>query len=224
MAVSAVGEENIVVTGSRIARQEVLGDLKLYRIPEPVTVASNSQKQVAFLEKEGVRFRNIYRRNLFAEENRESEPLEWILRLENRKQDGLGIPLPGGRLVLFDDHRGRPILLGEGSVFDSAVDEMVEVRLQGGEQVRASVVEIEEDLPRHRDDERLFEAVVTNARPEPAEIELSISLDDEQTLLNSSAKLGRKNGRPLWKTVVRPGGRASLRYLVGEKKPLRKEG
>ena len=33
-----------------MAEREDLGDLKLYRIPIPVTVASNSQKQVALLE------------------------------------------------------------------------------------------------------------------------------------------------------------------------------
>ena len=43
------------VTASRMsASQEELGDLKLYRIPEPVTVAAHSQKQVAFLERAGV--------------------------------------------------------------------------------------------------------------------------------------------------------------------------
>ena len=49
--------EAIVVTGSRIAMKaelEALGDVKLYRIPEPVTVAANSQKQVALIEKLGL--------------------------------------------------------------------------------------------------------------------------------------------------------------------------
>jgi hypothetical protein len=70
-------EENIVVTGSRIpgrgmlaanppvpairASQEDLGDLKLYRLPERVTVAARSQKQVAFMTRERVRVRFVYR-------------------------------------------------------------------------------------------------------------------------------------------------------------------
>ena len=63
--------EHIVVTGSRMrtanfARQEELGDLKLYRIPEPVTVASMSQKQVAFLEKSAVPFEKIHRGSIGA--------------------------------------------------------------------------------------------------------------------------------------------------------------
>ncbi len=213
--------ESIVVTGSRIARQEELGDLKLYRIPEPVTVAANSQKQVAFLEQQGVRYKSVYRRNMSSDEDPESAPLEWIVRLENRKADGLGVPLPGGRIVLFDSYRGRPILLGEGHVSDSAVDETVEVRFQGSEQVRASVVRIKEELPKARERERLLEAVVTNARDEPAAVEISLYVNDEERLLYSSAKLGRKNGRPLWSVVVPPGGRAMLRYRIGPKAAIR---
>jgi hypothetical protein len=207
------GEGEIVVTGARMARQEELGDLKLYRIPEPVTVASRSQKQVAFLEKEAVRFGKIYRSSIESEEDDESEPLEWILRFENRKEDGLGVPLPGGRLVLFDDYRGRPILLGEGAVHDSAIQETVEIPIAKSEQVRSQVQEIEERS--RKDGERLFEAVVTNSGSAAASVELSLDLYDSEKLLSSSAKLGRKNGRPLWKTIVPAGGRSVLRYRIG---------
>ncbi len=80
-------EEQIIVTGSRIAmsvppppppppvamaapammaQQEELGDLKLYRIPEPVTVAAKSQKQVAFLDRNGIKVETLYRQRLYA--------------------------------------------------------------------------------------------------------------------------------------------------------------
>ena len=43
-----------------MAEQEELGDLKLYRIPEPVTVAAQSRKQVAMIDRKKVRFDRIY--------------------------------------------------------------------------------------------------------------------------------------------------------------------
>ena len=60
MAARDAGEA-IMVTGSRmskaavIAREEDLADLKLYRVPEPVTVEAQSQKQIAFLDTDGVK-------------------------------------------------------------------------------------------------------------------------------------------------------------------------
>ena len=47
------------------ASQENLGDLKLYRIPEPVTVAANSQKQVALLTRPDVRIALVYRQGIY---------------------------------------------------------------------------------------------------------------------------------------------------------------
>src|SRR3546814_6688158 len=69
--------DSIIVTAQRrpsaemlsavavVASQEDLGDLKLYRVPIPVTVAANGQKQVALLVKDRVPFRTIYRVRVF---------------------------------------------------------------------------------------------------------------------------------------------------------------
>ena len=63
----AAAAEAIVVTArgaAMQAQQEDLGDLKLYRIPEPVTVAANSQKQVALIEQAAVKVDNVYRQRI----------------------------------------------------------------------------------------------------------------------------------------------------------------
>ena len=46
--------DSVVVTGSRIAEEEDLGDYKLYNTPEPTTVAAYQTKQIAFLDKPDV--------------------------------------------------------------------------------------------------------------------------------------------------------------------------
>jgi len=76
-----VGE--IVVTSAR-ASQETLGDVKLYRIPEPVTVNANSQKQVAFLEQPGVRVDIVYRQRLDPDDDDEPEHASRFLVTRNR--------------------------------------------------------------------------------------------------------------------------------------------
>lgn len=105
-----------------MAEREDLGDLKLYRIPIPVTVASNSQKQVALLEQPRARLESFYRWSSWIE-NSTDEPTaaDRILKLENREKDGLGLPLPAGRFTLFTDRAGEPFLLGEGRMTDRAV-------------------------------------------------------------------------------------------------------
>ena len=89
--------EDIMVTAQRrteklmesavsvVADLENLGDLKLYRVPVPVTVAANAQKQVALLVKDEVPFKTVYRLRTAPFQARESEGSERLLRMENKE-------------------------------------------------------------------------------------------------------------------------------------------
>src|SRR5688500_16212758 len=101
----------IVVTGSRItsadiaqeaamkAVEEALGDLKLYRVPEPVTVSAKSLKQVAFLDQDEVEGRLLYKTSCSPWDNQDEPlPAAMLLATVNDKRHGLGMALPmGGR-------------------------------------------------------------------------------------------------------------------------------
>src|SRR3546814_12573137 len=109
--------DSIVVTGSRLQRaammspgavvasQEDLGDLKLYRVPIPVTVAANGQKQVALLVKDGVPFRTIYRLRLHPGDEGKAMMPETLLRMQNKKAEGLGVTLPSGQAAVRSEER-----------------------------------------------------------------------------------------------------------------------
>ncbi|MEO5587420.1 MAG: hypothetical protein ABIQ81_06985, partial [Novosphingobium sp.] len=83
-----------------VAQAENLGDLKLYSIPVPVTVAARSQKQVAFLSKERIAGQLLYRAQV---SSGEPEGPQMLFRFRNRKADGAGDPLPAGKAVLYQD-------------------------------------------------------------------------------------------------------------------------
>jgi len=100
-------DEAVIVTASRapmkemdspvavIAAEEELGDLKLYRIPVPVTVAAKSMKQVAFLDRSGVTGELQYRVSCLPWNVQDGpEGLRILLRTKNDKQHGLGVALP----------------------------------------------------------------------------------------------------------------------------------
>ena len=107
-----------------MAKSENLGDLKLYRIPVPVTVAARSQKQVAFLQKERVTGTLLYRSRI---DYVDAQPPQMLFRFRNRKADGLGDPLPAGKAVVYQDSELGRMVVGEASLPDKAVDEEVEV-------------------------------------------------------------------------------------------------
>jgi hypothetical protein len=205
--------EDIVVTASRIARQEELGDVKLYRLPERVTVASNSQKQVALLQQPNVRVRTLYRARISPNgEESEIEAMR-VLVTRNRTEEGLGLALPAGRVVAFVDGAARPILLGEGAMRDRAVGEDIEIELEEAPGIVARIEEPED--AEYKEDVTHYVLTVSNDRPYPIQYEAELDLEEDERF-RSRTRLGRRNGRPLWSVTVPANGEASLRYRIRE--------
>ena len=208
---SSVSAEDITVTGSRImAEREDLGDLKLYRIPEPVTVAANSQKQVALLHQPEVEVDIIYRTRFEPDGVSSPQPTPVYLVTRNRPSEGLGLPLPAGGLVLFTERAGRPILIGEGNIDDSAVGEDVEIRVSESDQVMMGIELVEDGKEADR-----YRLTVTNASPRAVRFEAELDVDSDNRF-DSSRRLPRRDGRPLWAVTVPANGSATLNYSLRE--------
>jgi hypothetical protein len=214
----AMEAADIIVTAQRRADtvqaapvtviEEGLGDLKLYRVPMPTTVAANAQKQVAMHDLKGVKFRTWHTADL----SRGTAGNATIkLRTRNRKEDGLGIALPGGPVAVFEPLGADLLLVGQGGMRDYAVDEDVEVTLGVSPQVHVEVTKTRSE--RHWTD---YEATVRNANPWPVTFEGTMRLNDGEKLERPSTRLTRKNGRPTWTASVPANGEASLRYRVTE--------
>jgi hypothetical protein len=234
---------DIVVTGSRIrhpnlesamaittiggAELEALGDLKLYRIPDPVTVAANSQKQVALLSKSKVPVERITSAWLQAgERTGEVQDAGVLLRTTNVAERNLGLPLPLGPLAIFEQVGGRQMLTGRGAIADSAVGQEVEIfvgvspgihfrqlfapkKLKGEAQPGGG----DEDGDDSSYIEGRYELEVSNATPRAAEVEVNLWRRDARALVrNPSRKLAEKNGRHVWRAKVPANGSSTLSY------------
>lgn len=194
----------LIVTGSRImAERERLGDLQLYRIPEPVTVAANAQKQVGLLDQPAVKVEAIYRMRFAASDTQAEQPGELLLRSRNRTEDGLGLPLPSGNVVLFRKGAARPLLIGEGVMRDVAVGEKVELAVSESTGVRARLTSSTANLR---------QLTITNDRAVPVRIEVELDRGNDEQI--EGAKLTRRDGKLLWLATVPANGSASLSYRV----------
>ena len=68
-----------------------------------------------------------------------SRPMKLRLRLQNRKEDGLGIALPSGRVAVFEQIGGNQLLVGEADIGDKAVDERVDYDIADSSDVQMRV-------------------------------------------------------------------------------------
>jgi len=188
--------------------EEGLGDLRLYRVPIPTTVAANAQKQVALFDRKLVDMAIVYAVRVDQDYD---EEVELQLRTRNRKQEGLGLALPGGPVAVFEPHGGQVMLIGEGGLADKAVGEDVEIRLSEATQVQFEAVEVESG-----DNWDEYEYAATNANPWPITLEVLLTHDPARKLSRASAKHGRKDGWPKWLTAVPAHGEVNPRIPLTE--------
>ena len=190
-----------------IAQEERLGDVRLYRIPETVTVSAHSQKQVALIKQPSVKVESILRlRPQFGDFD---APLDRVLITRNRPAQGLGLPLPAGKVAVFGRYEGRRILLGEGRIDDHTIGEKVEIPVATATGLRARQTTFRR--PQAENFAPGYELILTNdlARAQTVEVELPL---DAKVL--GRGKLVKREGWMRWRPTVPANGEAKLRWGV----------
>jgi hypothetical protein len=188
-----------------VAEQEDIGDLKLYRIPEPVTVNAKGQKQVAMLVKPEAVFDRYYDADV-SDYDDQSRPMFIRLRTDNRKEKGLGLPMPSGQVMIFEDSKFGPLLTGgQATLKDRAIGDEVKLYVGQSSDVRMKVVMISETKK-----QQSFRVEITNARNEAVNAEVQIPLD----LIGKPKGVGKVDGIPTWKTMLPANGEAVLNYVI----------
>ncbi|CAN5458486.1 DUF4139 domain-containing protein [soil metagenome] len=201
----AMRSMDIVVTSARKAAQEELGDLKLYRIEDRVTVAAKAQKQVAMLAKDSIPFAATYVSDVW---NGQAGDPELTLRGRNRTDSGLGVPLPAGQVTVFEDGGGRQVLAGEASLDDKAIGEDVEFKLGDRPGVSAT-----SEKSRAKGNSGNYLLTVTNANRWAVRYEAKFHLNDGERL-GAAAKLGKRDGLQIWSAEIPANGSSTLTYRI----------
>lgn len=192
-----------------ISTQEDLGDLKLYRFPERVTIAANAQKQVALLVRPDARFDRYYAGVARFDANGPLQPLNLMFRARNTERNGLGVALPSGAVSIFGAAANRRLQLAESHLPDSAVGELVELAVAPSTQVLLSTVRGEDS-----GDANEWRLTVTNANAARAEVEIDIGAQTVNLDIAGRARTVEREGRRYWLVRVPGNGERSLRLRV----------
>ncbi|MGY2733955.1 hypothetical protein ACVWYO_001629 [Sphingomonas sp. UYP23] len=208
---------DIVVTAMRMSAprlvtQEDLGDLKLYRVPDRTTVAALAQKQVALLDRHAVPVDIIYVAAI--DESGAAGPPQLTLRARNRREAGLGVPLPAGRVALFQPRGPAALLIGEGAVDDKAVGEQVEVKLAAATQVTLETTTPDSGANRGAAWEGVA-LTVRNANPHPVRFEAQFDPQIAPRVSKSTSILTRTDGKLVWAVDLPANSTRTLGYRLG---------
>jgi hypothetical protein len=215
---------SILVTAQRISRkamdsaaaitavEEDLGDLKLYRVPEPVTVSAKGLKQVAFLDKDAVRGKMIYQTDCsWREGNAEPRPAQMRFETVNDAKHGLGAALPTGAITFFEPSPQGDLFVGERQLRDYASGQDVEIPLGASAQVFATCTRVSGGNPDNG--WAGMKATLTNANPHP--VMLRLQLGSPRQWQARGLKATRvKDGETVYEVTLPANGRRELSWEV----------
>ena len=167
------------------AVEEELGDLKLYRVPERVTVSAKGLKQIAFLQKDEVEGDIAYTAECRpgADDGGNFRPVGLLFRTRNDEVHGLGAALPMGGVTIFEPASAGELLLAETNMRDQAEGQEVEIALGESPQVQFSCA-AEAGFDWRSDQRRWLpmRVAVTNANDRPVRVRLSLGAARDWTI------------------------------------------
>ncbi|HMT44298.1 MAG TPA: hypothetical protein PKA59_07065 [Chakrabartia sp.] len=184
-----------------VAQQEQLGDLKLYRVPERVTVAAQSSKQIALMAKDKVSFERLYTFDL----NWGLGPARIALDMVNTPKKGLGLPLPSGMVNASHEVEGEWLFGGESAMRDIAVGEEFRIMPGSSPLVRGQLVNRAWSNGRET-----LTLKISNAHDEPVPVELLMPGRPEKEMEG----VALRNGRWSWRMSVPAHETLDLGYVV----------
>lgn len=234
-------ERSIVVTASRVpapaapmyapspiavmeAEEEQLGDLKLYRVPAPVTVNAKGLKQVAFLNKQEVEGRLLYgarcsfggSTQLFVQEQWQLDPTALFLETKNDEKHGLGVALPTGGITLFEPSPRGELLLAEEWLRDYAKGQDVEIAMGSSELVRSACGR-ERTVPYGAREWESVGARISNARRAAVIVRVYAGSEAYQEVEQDGVSLKVKNGSYFIDVEVPPEGTREIRWRMRQR-------
>ncbi|MEL7488960.1 MAG: hypothetical protein AAGJ87_17325, partial [Pseudomonadota bacterium] len=203
-------DDTVVVTGARLAKREDLGDYKLYRTPEPTTVAAQQTKQVLFLQNPAVDVETVHvfdRATPYAftggDDRVQSAEIEY--RIDNSSTGALGEPLPKGVFrVMTKRGDGGAFFLGEDEKQDMAVNAPVKINAGRSPDVTLTSAirsETDRDVGDRTDYAVTVEHRFTNAGPAPIVVEYTLGKDGANAYRIDRATKRRLRGEaiPTWR-------------------------
>lgn len=215
--------------------QEELGDLKLYRVPERVSVLSRQAKQVRMFDRANVPVTRLFEVNFTSNYNTNFTAAPLILRTTNDKENNLGLPLPQGRVQMFElvgeGAEQRRLLAGQTTLRDLTIDEETEFEFNGGPDIQARQIVETRSLSPERSlplapvlrvvpgvnaGSRVLQEInrieISNARPYPVNVDVRLYMQGDAQMLRADAPYGQKDGRPIFHLAVPANDTLIVRY------------
>ena len=177
--------------GTQIGEESALGDYHIYNYPKRFSFGSNEHVSVRLYESRKINYSKIY---VFqnGERRQKEEPLEIEFQVENTIENNLNIPLPQGRIALYEYSDSALEFTGEDNVKQTPIGEVLTIRAGRSFDVIGKRRVVNFDRQR-KSEEASIEILINNTKDEEINIRLEEKILGDWVIKDASNNYIKKD-------------------------------
>jgi hypothetical protein len=205
-------------------QQENFSEYHLYSLGRKTSVEDKETKQISLLQGSGIPVEKLFVVNgqNFYYHNQQSpgQPIkDQVLvyyKFKNEEKAGLGMPLPGGNLRVYQkDSKGGVLFVGEDRIAHTPKDEYLNVKVGNAFDVVSERKQIDFKSLGSRTWEIEYEIKIRNHKDTPVTVQVNEPIGGEWEMLSSSFKYEKTGAfAAQFEVPVKANGESLLRYRV----------
>jgi hypothetical protein len=205
-------------------QQEAFSEYHLYSLGRRTSVEDKETKQISLLEGSGVPVeklfvvngQNFYYHNAQNPGSPLKDPVQVFYKFKNEEKAGLGIPLPGGNVRVYQkDSKGGVLFIGEDHIDHTPKDEFVTVKIGNAFDVVAERKQTDFKKIGDRVWQMEFEITLRNHKDTPINVQVNEPIGGDWEMLNSSFKFTKTAAfAAQFDVPVKANGESVLKYRV----------
>ncbi len=203
---------------------QAMGELVAYPYKASATIRQDQSNRVRMMGSDAVKVKRVYSvalPTLERDENTFNQPdarqnATLGINFANAKDSGLGLPLPGGTVRVYEPDAGGAIrYVGAATLGDTPKNAAVSLELSKVFDVYARARQVAAQRVDKKHTRRTIEVVFSNEKPKGVDVRLVQPIDGGWKIADGAAKGVKTNAQTSqWTVHVPAGGEARLRYTV----------
>jgi hypothetical protein len=204
--------------------QENFSEYHLYSLGRRTSVEDKETKQISLLEGSGVPVeklfvvngQNFYYRNAQNPGSPLKDAVMVFYKFKNEEKAGLGVPLPGGNLRVYQkDSKGGLLFIGEDHIDHTPKDEFVTVKIGNAFDVVAERKQTDYKKIADRIYEMEFEITLRNHKDAPINVQINEPIGGDWEILSSTFPAKKTDAfAAQFNVPVKPNAESVLKYRI----------
>ncbi|MGD0840696.1 MAG: DUF4139 domain-containing protein [Candidatus Acidiferrales bacterium] len=205
-------------------QQESFSEYHLYTLGRRTSIENNESKQISLLSAVGIPIerryvvngQSYYYRNAAMPGGTMKDPVQVYYKFQNQEKSGLGMPLPGGTVRVYEaDSHGGVLFIGEDNIEHTPKDESVDLNVGNAFDIVAERKQTDYKSISNRVVEMEYEITLRNHKDGAVTVEVNEPIGGDWEMLSSSYEAKKTDAfAAQFQVPVAANGTSVLTYRV----------